>query len=361
MRRMSLGYHGPRSPEMRRRERISPTNVSHNYESKRGVGFLSTAFATFGGTETFHRTLIPRLRSIVEVAGFVATGFSGGDGQSLGVPYSTGLESARNLAANTQVIVTWGISDLRTILPADRPRVIAVHHSDWSSEWSNRTITSQSDLIDEIVCVNADAAVQLARRIKNPVHYIPNAVDPGRIITSGRQTELRAEFGIAADSKIVLYGHRLSAEKRPALAVEIARLLPENWTLVIAGDGPEHRIVEQLASDTDRVRVVGHCVNLADWLSISDCFLSLSTFEGFGLSVCEALMAGIPVVSTHVGIAPGLAMTLPIESKAIEWAAAIENSHQVVTPETISSFFGVERMVSDWHATITNLSARRII
>lgn len=352
---MSRGYHGPRSPEMRRRERIAPADFRDDGQRK-SVVFLSAAFAPFGGTETFHRTLIPRLSRIVDVAGFVATGFDGGDGSSLGVPYATGCDSARRLAADAHTVVTWGISDLKSILPVNRPRVIAVHHADWSSDWSNRTITGQIDLIDEVICVNADAATELAKRVKMPVHYIPNAVDPARIVPSGRESELRTQFGIQADSKIVLFGHRLSAEKQPTLAVEIAELMPEGWTMAIAGDGPEMPYVQQLAAETDRVRIVGRCENLADWLAISDCFLSLSTFEGFGLSIAEAMLAGVPTVSTDTGIAPGLAITLPVDSTPDMWAAAIVDSHNWKPPVDITEQFSVSRMVSSWADVIHNLA-----
>ena len=309
------------------------------------VGFISAAYMANGGTETFHRSLLPRLRSTVDVAGFVATAFHGGDGSKLQVPYETGTEAAKQLAAHCSVVVAWGIQDLAKILPADRPRVIAVHHSDWSSDWSNRLIFDQLDLIDEIICVNQDTAAKL-QSCGKPAHYAPNAIDPSRIIPSGQQYQLRAQHGIPTDSKIVLFGHRLSAEKRPQLAVEIAQELPSDWVMVIAGDGPERAAVESL--QCDRVRIVGACESLADWLSISDCFLSLSTFEGFGLSIGEAMAAGVPTVSTPAGIAPGLATTLPTDSTAAEWVAAIVTAKAKAQPADILDRFSVERMVNSW-------------
>ena len=311
------------------------------------VGFISAAYMQVGGTETFHRALLPRLRETVSVAGFVATAFPGGDGSLLQVPYATGIESAKRLAAHCGIVVAWGIGDLSKILPADLPKIIAVHHSDWSSDWNNNQILNQLDLIDEIVCVNADTAQRIAACGK-PTHCIPNAIDPDRIRPSGKQSELRAEFGIAETSKNVLFGHRLSAEKRPQLAVQIARHLPDNWTMIIAGDGPELDNTRSAVSNCSNARVVGACDSLADWLSISDCFLSLSTFEGFGLAIGEAMAAGVATVSTPTGIAPGLATTLPADSTAEEWAATIVSAQLLVRPEVILERFSVERMVSAW-------------
>lgn len=311
------------------------------------IGFLSTAFMPLGGTETFYRMLIPRLKETLNIIGFVATGQSGGNGDVLGVRYATGIESARDMVCVSDVLVTWGINDLKSLLPTNRPRVIAVHHSDWSSGWSNSTIFDQLEFIDEVVCVNAEVAERLAACGKR-THYIPNAADPERIKPSGKQAGLRSQFRIPESARIVLFGHRMSAEKRPRLAVEVARNLPPDWVMVIAGDGYESPQVERLASGCDRIRIVGHCDSLADWLAISDCFLSLSTFEGFGLSVCEALLAGVSVVSTPTGIAPGLAITLPTESTAAAWADAVVTAMRVASPEKITELYGISKMLDRW-------------
>lgn len=315
------------------------------------VGFLSAAYLPVGGTETFHRTLLPRLRRVANIAGFVATAFYSGDGSQLQVPYASGIDAAKQLAAFCDIVVAWGISNLCEVLPQNRPHVIAVHHADWSSDWSNDVIRNQLGMIDQIICVNQDTANKIASFGK-PTHWIPNAIDPSRIIPSGHQSELRAQHGISAQSKIVFFGHRLSAEKRPVLAVEIARQLPDDWVMVIAGDGSLQSSVAAAAAGCDRVRVVGPCESLADWLAISSCFLSLSTFEGFGLSIGEAMLAGVPTVSTSTGIAPGLATTLPTDSTAAEWANAIVKASVQTDPQIIADKFSVERMVSAWSKVI---------
>lgn len=322
------------------------------------VGFISVAYSRIGGTETHHRTLLPRLRHVVDVAGFVASGFPGGDGTKLQVPYATGVAAAKQLAAHCDVLVVWGLSDLLSILPTDRPKVIAVHHADSSSGWSNDLILQQLDMIDEIVCVNETTATKLAATGK-PTHYIPNAIDPQRIVPSNQPSALESEHNIPAHAKIVLFGHRLSEEKRPELAVEIAKLLPDDWVMVIVGDGPLKHDVKTAAANCHRVRLVGACESLADWLAISDCFLSLSTFEGFGLSIAEAMAAGVPTLSTATGIAPGLATSLPTFASPAEWAKAIQTAEVKAWPALILDRFSVDRMVQSWANVILNGSGER--
>ena len=75
------------------------------------VAFLSATYARIGGTETFHKTLISRLRYRINVIGF-ACGKGGGDPAALGVPYFEGTEAMQKLARDADVIVTWGIDTL---------------------------------------------------------------------------------------------------------------------------------------------------------------------------------------------------------------------------------------------------------
>lgn len=53
-----------------------------------------------------------------------------------------------------------------------------------------------------------------------------------------------------------------------------------------------------------RVRFTGHVTDIAPVLTASDAFVLPSRSEGYSLALLEALAAGLPVVSTRVGIAP---------------------------------------------------------
>jgi hypothetical protein len=301
------------------------------------VAWLSAAYQQVGGTETFHRTLLPRLRHWRNIIGFVSTAYDGGDGRLLKVPVSHGVNAAKSVASNADVVVTWGIDTLREILPAERPKVIAVHHADWSSDWSNDLVLKQLDVIDEVVCVNEDVVTQLRAGINKPVHLIPNAVDPDRIKPTAR----------VEPSKIVFWNHRLSHEKQPAKAIEIANSLPDGWQMVMAGGGQSESAVR--AAQNAKMRYVGIIDSPAYWLSNCDCFLSLSTFEGYGLSVAEALAAGVPTVATPYGIASSRAVTLPADASASDWVSAIVNVQPI---EPHRDLCDVDQFVAAWKSVI---------
>jgi glycosyltransferase involved in cell wall biosynthesis len=283
------------------------------------VGFLAATYQAIGGTETFHRTLLPELRHLVRIAGFHATSCQG-DTTLLKIP----ILDRKSLIEQSDVIVTWGIDDLRDCAGK---RVISVHHADTNSGWSDR-LQLQPEITD-IVCVNPAVPDKLSTMTNIPTHYIPNGVKP--TTPSGR--DVREEFQLG-DRKIVLWPHRWSHEKQPELAQQVAEYLPSDFVLVMTADG----------QSKGNVRFVGKQANIADWLRVCHCVLSLATFEGFGYSVAEAMIAGVPVVSYARGICnSGNSTIIPANATAAEIAKLCCEA------STISSdSFPVDEWVEEW-------------
>ena len=105
---------------------------------------------------------------------------------------------------------------------------------------------------------------------------------------------------------------RLSREKNIFLALEafsdIAGKFPET-RLRIVGDGPESTNLKAYAETlgiASHVYFEGHKEDVAHYLASADCFLLTSNYEGYGMSVVEALSAGVPIIMTNVGIAGSL-------------------------------------------------------
>lgn len=76
--------------------------------------------------------------------------------------------------------------------------------------------------------------------------------------------------------------------------------------LIIAGDGSQKATLQKFAHDlgiTKSVRFLGWVSDTADLFAAADVFLSTSEYEGYGMSVIEAGLFGVPVVTTDVGVA----------------------------------------------------------
>ena len=108
---------------------------------------------------------------------------------------------------------------------------------------------------------------------------------------------VRNRFGFSQDETLVLWLARFTQVKRPDKVIEIARLLPK-IRFVMAGGG---ELLDKVkASAPSNVSFVGFQDKNEMW-SIADIALSTSDSEGMPLSLIEAQMAGVPVVSTDVG------------------------------------------------------------
>lgn len=140
--------------------------------------------------------------------------------------------------------------------------------------------------------------------------YLPLAIDTfsfSRPSISQQDWKLREGVG---KSKIVLYVARLVPSKNLPLFLEVARRVIDRYSgpvvFIVAGGGGELESLKRLA---DGLRVSGKILWIGsrygtDWVDLyqaSDIYLSTSDYEGFGLTLVEAMAAGKPVVSTAVG------------------------------------------------------------
>ena len=112
----------------------------------------------------------------------------------------------------------------------------------------------------------------------------------------------------------VLSVGRLDPEKNPMLLLDIAaglRAREPAWKLLIAGDGPLRRRIDEEISRRglgDCVEMLGEIPNGPELWSLyrrSHVFLHVSLTEGLPQVLFEAQAAGLPVVATAVGGVPG--------------------------------------------------------
>lgn len=79
--------------------------------------------------------------------------------------------------------------------------------------------------------------------------------------------------------------------------------------LLIFGDGSEKEKLEKLISElnlSDRVKLMGYTADTKDVYSKTDIYIQPSKSEGFGLTVVEAMLYGLPIVVTPCGSLPEL-------------------------------------------------------
>jgi glycosyltransferase involved in cell wall biosynthesis len=154
---------------------------------------------------------------------------------------------------------------------------------------------------DVVVVASATHAAELRRFerlgggsivVLPPVFPAPEPPQPGRRGTGGLT---------------LLSAGRLDAVKNYRAVIDLAaRLRDLPCRFVIAGEGPEARLLRDAASAAgvaDRVSFPGVVADLAPLLAEADLFLHPSRYESFGIAVFEAMRAGVPPVGARGAVA----------------------------------------------------------
>lgn len=113
----------------------------------------------------------------------------------------------------------------------------------------------------------------------------------------------RHELGLTDGDVIILTVSRLAPQKNLGLLLDIARRVVDHpeLTFVVAGDGPQRdELAERARAEGSKIRLLGHRDDIASLLTAADVALLTSTWEARALVAQEAVLAGVPVVSTRV-------------------------------------------------------------
>jgi glycosyltransferase involved in cell wall biosynthesis len=125
----------------------------------------------------------------------------------------------------------------------------------------------------------------------------------GRAIVRGPRAN---GFGIgpAMDPLIVMTARMERPKDHAGLLRALAKLKHREWRLDLIGEGPLEGSIRALAAELGlqgRVRFLGSVANPEFYLRGADIFILWSRFEGFPLTVLEAMRGGLPVVASDVG------------------------------------------------------------
>ena len=146
------------------------------------------------------------------------------------------------------------------------------------------------------------------------IFFAPYSVDTDRFCQAGalgraRRYSMLESLGLDPTRPLVLFAAKLQSRKRPADVVMAMDQLELSANLVMIGDGPLRKKMEEMSAGRPWMRTLGF-VNqseIAQWYGAADMFVLPSDREPWGLAVNEAMAAGaVPLVSDAVGCAPDL-------------------------------------------------------
>ena len=114
---------------------------------------------------------------------------------------------------------------------------------------------------------------------------------------------------VPREARVLLAVSRLIRQKGIDVAIRALPALPADTALVVLGEGPDRPLLEELARELGverRVFLLGRVPDVAAWLERATLYVHPARWEGFGLAVLEAMLAGLPVVASDVSSLPEL-------------------------------------------------------
>ncbi len=154
------------------------------------------------------------------------------------------------------------------------------------------------------------AAPFIARRIAAQIsisRYVADHVEGASTVVHPGVAEQPDAASAARRERTVLVAQRLEAEKSTEVAVRaFARsgVSDRGWRLDIAGDGSQREGLLRLATESgvgDAVRFLGRRDDIAALMRRAGLLIAPCAVEGLGLTVLEAMAAGLPVVAARAG------------------------------------------------------------
>ena len=167
-----------------------------------------------------------------------------------------------------------------------------------------------------VVAISTEIAALLTRpELRHErVVKIPNAVDVERFkpVSAAAKAALRAQLGMPASKSVLVNVGRVTRSKGMLTLIaawsEIVARYDDVLLLVLGGgrgywDDCEDEVIEYIRTHRlqGHVQLVGPSDRVHEYLQGADLFVSPSEYEGFALTLLEALSCALPVVTTTVG------------------------------------------------------------
>lgn len=292
------------------------------------IAYVVTRAEPIGGVQIHVRDLAVSLRA----QGHTPTILTGGGGPFVDVLRATGIPVVilPHLTVPIHPIRDWrALREIHAALGNVRPQLIAVH-------------SSKAGILGRLAGHSLRIPVLLTAHGWNftpGVSALPAAVYrqiersagplASRIITvSEFDRQLALEARIATEHRIVTVHNgmpdipphlRAEPDRTPVRLMMVARYGPQKdhptllralaglqnypWELDLIGDGPLMGQMESLAATlgiAGRVRFLGQRMDVDQILASAQVSLLVTNWEGFPLSILEAMRAGLPVVASSV-------------------------------------------------------------
>ena len=157
---------------------------------------------------------------------------------------------------------------------------------------------------ERIICITEQVKSIYQNYLKEFSHKfvtINNGVDLDKIFEA--LPYKKSDFGYLDNDKLLIMVARFSTQKDQDTVIKSLVNLPENYKLLLVGDGERRIDLEKLITLlnlSDRVNLLGIRSDVYSLYKMCDFAVLSSHWEGFGLVAVEAMACGIPIIASNV-------------------------------------------------------------
>ena len=147
------------------------------------------------------------------------------------------------------------------------------------------------------------------------ISIVYNGIKTPKQLNKDEIVHLKKEWGMNECSKIIGSVGRLDWQKGYDIFLKLLPKLSKNipkdetWGVVILGEGYQRNLLEKFAGKAPgniKVTLPGYRKDASDCISAFDLFVMPSRYEGFGLTLIEAVSQGVPIVASNEDSLPEL-------------------------------------------------------
>ncbi len=159
---------------------------------------------------------------------------------------------------------------------------------------------------DDIAVMNSDDA-EIAKRYrlcKGRIFETKGMGIPDLLAPAVPLPGLREALGVLPEERLCCFVGELSRRKNQAFLIRCMGELKREGIpikLLLLGEGNEREALEKQISRqglSDAVILAGSCETVADYLAVTDVYVSASTSEGLPFNIMEAMALGLPILAS---------------------------------------------------------------
>jgi glycosyltransferase involved in cell wall biosynthesis len=173
---------------------------------------------------------------------------------------------------------------------------------------SAKFLIPQADFVRVVSLRISESLKKAGIKLKHPVRILPIRIDVESIVSEPKNENSDLKKMFPQFKFTILMASRLTGEKHIDRAIsafaDVAKYHPYAG-LIIAGNGPLRQRLQNKAKNMgilEKVVFLGFRNDIFLLMKSAGMFLCVSEYEGYGMSLVEAGLARLPVLSTNVGI-----------------------------------------------------------